>query len=122
MLSVRFENNKDNLRVQLNNSANMVFCMREACIQYGNEREKANKEEMEFLAMTLGKNSQELTMNNEMVMEHGRQAVAVRDERVAEMQIAINELSESLVKKDVIIEQRNERIKELVGRVERERY
>jgi hypothetical protein len=100
----------------------MVFCMREACIQYGNEREKANKEEMESLAMTLGKNSQELTMNNEMVMEHGRQAVAVRDERVAEMQIAINELSESLVKKDVIIEQRNERIKELVGRVERERY
>jgi uncharacterized coiled-coil protein SlyX len=97
----------------------MVFCMREACIQYGNEREKANKEEMESLAMPLGKNSQELTMNNEMVMEHGRQAVAVRDERVAEMQIAINELSESLVKKDVIIEQRNERIKELVGRVER---
>jgi hypothetical protein len=78
--------------------------MREACIQYGNEREKANKEEMESLALSLEMNFQELTVNNEMVMEHGRQAAALRDERAAEMQLAINELSESLVKKDEIIE------------------
>ena len=122
MLSVRFENNKDNLRVQRLRSSGKVDYNFVRHAQYVNDREKANKEEMEPLAMMLEANSQELTMNNEMVMEHGRQAVAVRDERVAEMQIAINELSESLVKKDVIIEQRNERIKELVGRVERERY
>ena len=40
-------------------------------------------------------NSQELIMNSEMVVEHGRQAVALRDERVAEMKAATNELSES---------------------------
>jgi hypothetical protein len=59
---------------------------------------------MESLALSLEMNFQELTVNNEMVMEHGRQAAALRDERAAEMQLAINELSESLVKKDEIIE------------------
>ena len=62
-------------------------------------------------------NSQELTMNNEMVMEHGRQAVALRDEGAAEMQVAINELSESLAKKDEIIEQKDRRIKEQGERI-----
>lgn len=83
------------------------------------EREKVNKEEMESLALTLEMNSQGLMMNNEMVVEHGRQAVALRDERAAEMQVAINELSESLMKKDEIIEQRNTRIKELVDRIQK---
>ena len=78
-----------------------------------------NKEEMESLALTLEMNSQGLTMNNEMVVEHGRQAVALRDERAAEMQVAINELSESLMKKDEIIEQRNTRVKELVDRIQK---
>ena len=59
---------------------------------------------MESLALSLEMNFQELTVNNEMVMEHGRQAAALRDERAAEMQLAINELSESLVKKDEMIE------------------
>ena len=72
--------------------------------QYVNDREKANKEELESLALPLEMNFQELTVNNEMVMEHGRQAAALRDELAAEMQLAINELSESLVKKDEIIE------------------
>ena len=94
--------------------------LREACVQYVNEREKANKEEMESLAVTLEKNSQEMSMNSEMVMEHGRHAVAVRDERVAELQVAINEMSESMMKKDEIIVQRNERIEELIGRIERD--
>ena len=91
--------------------------LHEACALYVNEREKANKEEMESLAATLERNSQELIVNNEMVMEHGRQAVALRDERAAEMQVAINELSESLVKKDEIIEQKNVRVKELNDRI-----
>ena len=91
--------------------------LREACTQYVNDREKANKEEMESLAMMLEANSQELTMNNEMVMEHGRQAVALRDEGAAEMQVAINELSESLAKKDEIIEQKDRRIKEQGERI-----
>lgn len=68
--------------------------------QYVNDREKANKEEMESLALPLEMNFQELTVNNEMVMEHERQAAALGDELAAEMQLAINELSESLVKKD----------------------
>ena len=63
-------------------------------------------------ASSLEMNSQELTVNNEMVMEHGRQAVALRDEFTAELQAAVNELSESLVEKDEVIEQENRRIKE----------
>lgn len=43
---------------------------------------------------------------------HGRQAAALRDEFTAELQAAVNELSESLVEKDEIIEQENRRIKE----------
>lgn len=72
---------------------------------------------MKPLAMMLEVNSQELTMNNEMVMEHGRQAVALRDERAAEMQMAISELSESLAKKEEIIEQKDRRIKEQGERI-----
>ena len=59
----------------------------------------ANKEEMELLTQTLEESSQMMAANNEMVMEHGQRAVALRDERVAEMQSAINELTESLTKK-----------------------
>ena len=56
-------------------------------------------------------------MNNEMVVEHGRQAVALRDEHVAEMKAAINELSESLMKKDEIIEQKDHRIRDQADRI-----
>jgi len=44
-----------------------------------------------------------MVANNEMVMEYGQQAVALRDERMAEMQSAINELTASLARKDDII-------------------
>jgi CRISPR/Cas system-associated endonuclease Cas3-HD len=44
-----------------------------------------------------------MVVNNEMVMEHGQRAVALRDERMAEMQLAINELTASLSRKDDII-------------------
>ena len=89
--------------------------LREACIQYVNEREAAGKEEMEALTLKLASNSEELTMNT--VMEHGRQAVAARDERMAEMQNAINELAESLAWKDEVVEQRGARIKEQNKRI-----
>jgi len=77
--------------------------LREACAQYVNEKEMANKEEMELLKQKLVESSQMMVANNEMVMEHGQRAVALRDERVAEMQTAINELTESLTRKDDII-------------------
>ena len=77
--------------------------LREACAQYVNDREMANKEEMELLTQKLEESSQMMVANNEMVMEHGQRAVALRGERVAEMQSAINELTESLTKKDEII-------------------
>jgi hypothetical protein len=44
-----------------------------------------------------------MVVNNEMVMEHGQRAVALRDERAAEMQTVINELTASLARKDDII-------------------
>ena len=56
----------------------------------------ANKEEMELLKQKLEESPQTMVANNEMVMEYGQQAVALRDERMAEMQLAINELTESL--------------------------
>ena len=77
--------------------------LREACAQYVNEKEMANKEEMELLKQKLVESSQMMVANNEMVMEHGQRAVALRDERVAEMQTAINELTASLTRKDDII-------------------
>jgi hypothetical protein len=91
--------------------------LREACIQYVNEREAAGKEEMEALTLKLASNSEELTMNNETVMEHRRQAVAARDERMAEMQNAISKLAESLAWKDEVVEQRGARIKEQSKRI-----
>ena len=44
-----------------------------------------------------------MVVSNEMVMEHGQRAVALRDEQLAEMQSAINELTASLKRKDDII-------------------
>ena len=77
--------------------------LREACAQYVNEKEMENKEEMELLKQRLAESSQMMAANNEMVMEHGQRAVALRDERVAEMQTTINELTASLARKDDII-------------------
>ena len=77
--------------------------LREACAQYVNEKEMANKEEMELLRQRLTESSQMMVVNNEMVMEHGQRAVALRDERAAEMQTVINELTASLARKDDII-------------------
>ena len=76
--------------------------LREACAQYVNEKEMANKEEMEILKQKLVESSQMMVVNNEMVMEHGQQAVALRDGQLAEMQSTINELT-SLRRKDDII-------------------
>ena len=77
--------------------------LREACAQYVNQREMAYKEEMELLKQKLEESSQMMVANNEMVMEYGQQAVALRDERMTEMQSAINELTASLARKDDII-------------------
>ena len=77
--------------------------LREAFARYVNEKETANKEEMELLKQRLAESSQMMAANNEMVMEHGQRAVALRDERVAEMQATINELTASLARKDDII-------------------
>ena len=85
----------------------------EACTQYVNDRDMANKEEMELLTQKLEESSQMMAANNEMVMEHGQRAVALRDERVAEMQSAINELSESLAKKDDIIATKDSTVREV---------
>ena len=63
----------------------------EACAQYVNEEEMANKEEMELLRQRLTESSQMMVVNNEMVMERGQRAVALRDERMVEMQSVINE-------------------------------
>ena len=77
--------------------------LREACARYVNEKETANKEEMELLKQRLAESSQMTVVNNEMVMEDGQRAVALRDERVGEVQTAINELTASLARKDDII-------------------
>ena len=44
--------------------------LREACTQYVNDRETANKREMELLTQKLEESSQMMVANNEMVMEH----------------------------------------------------
>ena len=77
--------------------------LREACAQYVSDRETATKMEMEQLTQKLEESSQMMTANNEMIMEHGQQAVALRDERVAELQSTIEELKENLAKKDMVI-------------------
>ena len=77
--------------------------LREACAQYVNEKEIANKEEMELLRQRLTESSQMMVDDNEMVVEHGQRAVALRDERMAEMQSTIDELNASLLRKDNII-------------------
>ena len=41
--------------------------------------------------------------NNEMIMEYGQQAVAVRDEQLVEMQSTIDELTTSLSHRDNLI-------------------
>jgi hypothetical protein len=58
-----------------------------------------------------------MVANNGMVMEHGQRAVALRDEQMAEMQSAINELSESLMKKDDIIATKDSTAREHVKRI-----
>ena len=76
--------------------------LREACAQYVNEKEIANKEEME-LRQRLTDSSQMMADNIEMIVEHGQGAVALRDERMAEMQSTIDKLNASLLRKDDII-------------------
>ena len=66
--------------------------LREACTQYVQDRENASKEEMEQLKLKLSEKSQMMADNNEMIMEYGQQAVAVRDEQLVEMQSTIDEL------------------------------
>jgi predicted phage gp36 major capsid-like protein len=46
--------------------------LREACTKYVNDRETANREEMESLTRRLETNSQMMAVNNEMVVEHGQ--------------------------------------------------
>ena len=77
--------------------------LREACTQYVQDRENASKEEMEQLKLKLSEKSQMMTDNNEMIMEYGQQAVAVRDEQLVEMQSTIDELTASLSHKDNLI-------------------
>ena len=77
--------------------------LRETCAQYVQDRENASKEEMEQLKLRLAESSQMMTNNNEMTMEYGQRAVAARDERMAEMQSTIDELTASLSHKDNLI-------------------
>ena len=77
--------------------------LHEACAQYVNEKEMANKEEMELLKWRLTESSQMMVVNNEMIMEHGQRTVALRDEQLTEMQSAINELTANLKRMDEII-------------------
>ena len=77
--------------------------LREACAQYVQDRENASKEEMEQLKLKLSEKSQMMADNNEMIMEYGQQAVAVRDEQLVEMQSTIDELTASLSYKDNLI-------------------
>ena len=77
--------------------------LREACAQYVHEKENANKEEMELLKQKLTESSQMMVDNNEMIMEYGQQAVAIRDERMAEMQSTIDKLNASVSSRDNII-------------------
>ena len=77
--------------------------LRETCAQYVQDRENASKEEMEQLKLRLAESSQMMTNNNEMIMEYGQRAVAARDERMAEMQSTIDELTASLSHKDNLI-------------------
>ena len=77
--------------------------LREACTQYVQDRENASKEEMEQLRLRLSEKSQMMADNSEMIMEYGQQAIAIRDEQVAEMQSTIDELTASLSHKDNLI-------------------
>ena len=77
--------------------------LREACAQYVQDRENANKEEMEQMKLKLSEQSHMMADNNEMIMEYGQQAVAVRDEQLVEMQSTIDELTASLSHKDNLI-------------------
>ena len=77
--------------------------LREACTQYVQDRENASKEEMEQLKLRLSEKSQMMADNNEMIMEYGQQAVAIRDEQMVDMQSTIDELTASLSHKDNLI-------------------
>ena len=82
--------------------------LREACAQYVQDRENASKEEMEQLKLKLSEKSQMMADNNEMIMEYGQQAVAIRDEQLVEMQSTIDELTTSLSHKDNLISIRDD--------------
>ena len=58
---------------------------------------------MEQLELKLSEQSHMMADNNEMIMEDGQQAVAVRDEQLVEMQSTIDELTASLSHKDNLI-------------------
>ena len=82
--------------------------LREACTQYVQDRENANKEEMEQLRLRLSERSQMMVDSNEMIMEYGQQAVAERDEQMAEVRLTIDELNVSLSHKDNLIAYRDD--------------
>ena len=91
--------------------------LREACTQYVQDRENASKEEMEQLKLKLSEKSQMMADNNEMIMEYGQQAVAVRDEQLVEMQSTIDELTASLSHKDNLIAIRDDANRDHIAKV-----
>ena len=58
---------------------------------------------MEQLKLKLSESSQMMADSNEMIMEYGQQAVAVRDEQMAEVRSTIDELTTSLSSRDNLI-------------------
>jgi len=66
------------------------------------------KEEMEQLKLKLSEKSQMMADSNEMIMEFGQQAIALRDEQLVEMQSTIDELTTSLSHKDNLISIRDD--------------
>ena len=63
---------------------------------------------MEQLKLKLSEKSQMMADSNEMIMEFGQQAVALRDEQLVEMQSTIDELTTSLSHKDNLISIRDD--------------
>ena len=82
--------------------------LREACTQFVQDTENASKMEMEQLKLKLSENSRMMVDSNEMIMEHGQQAVALRDEQLVEMQSTVDELTASLSHKDNLISIRDD--------------
>ena len=91
--------------------------LREACTQYVQDRENASKEEMEQLRLRLSEKSQMMADNSEMIMEYGQQAIAIRDEQVAEMQSTIDELTASLSHKNNLIAIRDDASRDHIVKV-----